>query len=310
MSSSYNLIKKVIDGCRVEIDCIHLKLALDGLPSAESANVPKFHNNWFGKQTPEKFYGAPMILDVLLQNVVFCQTNNHWQTSSDLKALRKSQGDRLKDFAVFKHCTAKSFSVTLMPHPQHIAPKKKRHKKKFKKKYKPQQQMHTAVILLQNATLDLKFIFQRKASDGTIKTISIEAFFKKLDIFITENQYFDINYFIASLLYAQAQQYAFDNPHLTKDFEPSVSQSYSITAPSTSTYTQSKKDSKSESKNDTDDDEDKNAVEAHHLSAGKLLFDALSLCQLPRFQWNVCKFCKLYIFYTKTFQIYNVYIFV
>ena len=188
-----------------------------------------------------------------------------------------------------------------MPHPaKMVSSKRKKHKKKFKSnkpgdskrdssKFKSQSM---AVILLQNASLDLRFIFQRKASDGTIKTISIETFFKKLDIFMTENQYFDLNYWIAALLYAQAQQYAFENPHLTKDFEPSISNSYSITAQS---QTQSQSNIKIKSSTDSkdnkeskDDDEDKDAVESHHLSAGKLLFDALSLCQPPRFQWNVC----------------------
>ena len=284
----------MIDGCRVEIDCIHMRLTLDGFPSQDGKDgAPKFHSNWFGKhQNTDKFHGPPMILDVLLQNCVFCQTNHLWKHSNDLKLLRKSQGDRNKDFQVFKTFKAKSLNVTLMPHPAKMIPKKKKkHKKKFKSNKDTSQSM--AVILLQNASLDLRFIFQRKASDGTIKTISIETFFKKLDIFITENQYYDVNYWIASLLYAQAQQYAFENPHLTKDFEPSISNSYSITAQSqtqsTSNILRGKVSAEfKDNKESKDDDEDKDAVESHHLSAGKLLFDALSLCQPPRFQWNVC----------------------
>eukprot|EP01084_Bolivina_argentea_P006861 12959_1 len=46
---NYGLIKKVIDGCRIETDCIHAKLFLNGLPSNDDKDKPQFHTNWFGK---------------------------------------------------------------------------------------------------------------------------------------------------------------------------------------------------------------------------------------------------------------------
>ena len=289
-------MKKVIDGARIEIDTIHMRLNLDGLPSEDelSKHQPKFHSNWFGKNMDqERFHGPPMMLDVLLTNCVFCQTDISWKASNDLKLLRKSQGDRSKDFTVFKSFQAKSFNVTLMPHPSTLKQKKnKKSKKKSKKKKKNKSQSQSqAVILLQNALLNLHFIFQRKHQDGTIKTISIETFFKKLDIFMTQNQYFDMNYFIASLLYAQAKQYEFEERLNSKLDEPSISNSYSITAQSSTKKEQSAPDlstNKQSTETKDNDDEDKDAVESHHLSSGKLLFDALSLCQPPRFQWNVC----------------------
>ena len=102
---------------------------------------------------------------------------------------------------------------------------------------------------------------------------------------MTQNQYFDLNYFIASLLYAQAQQFGFENPHRLKDSEePSVS--YSATVASQSQSNLNHKKQKNEKK-PRGDDEEEQQTEAHHLSSGKLLFDALTLCQPPRFQWNV-----------------------
>merc|ERR1712130_768629 len=179
--------------------------------------------NWFGKIDPDKFSGPPLILDVLLQNVLFAQCNGHWQHSGDLKLLRKSQGARSKDFCVYKTLTAQSVDITLMPHPRRLkaasrSKKKSKSGKKRKKKKKKKLNIFP-VVLLQNTLLDLRFIFQRKAADGTIKSISIECFWGKLDVFMTQTQYFDLNYWIASLLYAQAQQYAFENPHLIKDSE-------------------------------------------------------------------------------------------
>ena len=289
--SNYGLIKKVIDGCRVVIDRVHAKLSLDGLPSADDSNRPSFSSNWFGKVDPAQFCGPPLILDVLLQNVEFSQCNGHWKHSGDLKLLRKSQGDRSKDFCVFKTLSARSFDVTLMPHPRRLraatrSESKKRRKKKKRKKKKKRTINVFPVLLLQNAPLDLRFIFQRKAADGTIKSISIECFWRKLDVFMTQTQYFDLNYWVASLLYAQAQQYAFENPHLLiKDLDnEEPSKSYSTTAVSASSAAQ-KKERDKESKED--DEGHATAQESKHLSAGKQLFDAMSLCQPPRFQWNV-----------------------
>ena len=44
-----------------------------------------------------------MILDVLLQNCVFCQTNHLWKQSNDLKLLRKSKEIDIKIFKFLKH---------------------------------------------------------------------------------------------------------------------------------------------------------------------------------------------------------------
>eukprot|EP00485_Elphidium_margaritaceum_P001967 CAMPEP_0202698140 /NCGR_PEP_ID=MMETSP1385-20130828/11417_1 /ASSEMBLY_ACC=CAM_ASM_000861 /TAXON_ID=933848 /ORGANISM="Elphidium margaritaceum" /LENGTH=1549 /DNA_ID=CAMNT_0049354771 /DNA_START=775 /DNA_END=5424 /DNA_ORIENTATION=- len=298
---SYNLIKKVIDGARIEIDCIHIRLSLDGFPSEHESNAAQFHSNWFGSIDREKFRGSPMILDILLQNTVFAQTDPNWQRNDDLRLLRKSQGDRTKDFQVFKILSAQSFNVTLMPHPAKRTTKNSKKNSKPKKSsssgstYKKQQ---TVVMLIQNAPLDLRFIFQRKASDGIIKTISLQCLWRKLEVFITPNQYFDLNYFIASLLYAQAQQFVHERKD--KDIEPSVSQSASVTVTQSKTEKEKKIDG-DEAGGDGgrgDDDEDRSAVESHHLSSGKLLFDAMSLCQPPRFQWN-----KLPIYTTVSFRI-------
>eukprot|EP01084_Bolivina_argentea_P294087 505936_1 len=135
---NYGLIKKVIDGCRVLIDCIHLKFSLNGLPTTDDKIGPKFNANWFGKNVDiSKYSGKPLILDVLLQSCVFQQTNHKWDISNDLKYLRKSQGDRTKDFCVYKIFTSKSFNVTLMPHPTRIINKKnKKNKNKNKNKKK------------------------------------------------------------------------------------------------------------------------------------------------------------------------------
>merc|ERR1712129_5092 len=124
-------------GCRVEIDCIHAKLSLNGLPNDdEDKSQPKFDNNWFGKNVnSEKFTGSPLILDILLQNAKFEQTASDWQSSDDLKQIRKEQGDRSKDFCIFKTFSAQSFNVTLMPHSQRINRTKKKKKSK-KQKFK------------------------------------------------------------------------------------------------------------------------------------------------------------------------------
>ena len=372
----YGLIKKVIDGVRIEIDSIHVVLKLDGLPRDNPANPKKkqFNKTQTQANTNEnignksskisnksskksmrnkqkelnddehtKFEGEPLIMEIWFIDAIFCQTDSKWTVTNDLRAIRKEQGTRERDFCVFKLLTAKSFNVHFIPHPSR------------------KDRIQTPIFLLQNYPISLKFIIQRSATKGIVKSVSIDWLVELFHIYITQNEWFEINYFIASLIYAQSKQYEYgrkgsigdkmgskndgkneregsvsvtewsrvtgDEPslNLTTTIKTGASTGATTTGGSTtpvSTQKAEKLEASEEKINGTNSGnanengkkEENNGEnlnpdeENQHLSSGKNLFDSLSLCQPPRFQWNVCK-CLLYIyiiyFYTLLFIFFD-----
>ena len=245
---------------------------------------------------------------------VICQTNSKWQVSNDLRTIRKEQGTRQRDFCVYKLLECKSFNIHFIPHPSR------------------EDRIQRPVFMLQNYPTQLKFIIQRSATKGIVKSVSIDWLIDIFHIYITRDEWFEINYFLSSLIYAQSKQYEYeltqknnanreDTASITEwsrntaTDEPSINLNASLnsstanlnagggnkpTTPSIRKNSLSKSEINhtgrgaiEEKKNKTDDENLNPDEENQHLTSGKNLFDSLSLCQPPRFQWNV----KYYLFF-------------
>ena len=235
------IIRKIIDGVRIEINSIHLVCKLDGLPCETNINTNNDETKQFdtshdqkidekneNKNSDHKLSGQPLIMETWVKDCIICQTNSKWEISNNLNAIRKEQGTHTEDFCVYKLFKCDSLSLQFMPHSNR----------------------KDCIQILENYATQVKFITQRCATTGVVKSVSIDWLIDTLHIYITRDEWFEINYWMSSLIYAQSKQYEHE---LTPK-----------------TATQEEKDENSNDEKLNSDDEDQ-----------------YRLCQPPKFEWNV-----------------------
>ena len=124
-TTGYGIMRKIIDGIKINIDLIQMRIFLNGLPQMnpndKEAKIER--ERWFGKHNAnDKKYmsyveGAPLIMDIKLKYSQWVQTDAQFNVHDNLNQSRKKQNDYSRDFCVFKRFTSKSLNITLIPHP-------------------------------------------------------------------------------------------------------------------------------------------------------------------------------------------------
>ncbi|ETO13771.1 hypothetical protein RFI_23593, partial [Reticulomyxa filosa] len=170
-----------------------LRMRLSGLPAGETLEQQKLSSSqWFLGENLKKIGGEPEIFEFELVECVWCQTNSQWESNHNIQQIRKEQGNRDIAFCVYKTLTSKSVNISLFPNPSRHANDPPNHKSRI-------------IHLLERQMLIIKFIMQREPT-GKLKSTHIHLSLNDMNIFLTQNDYFELHYFLASLFHAQSLQ--------------------------------------------------------------------------------------------------------